>query len=150
MGPLVTREHRDKVASYVASAEQAGADVVTDGRGTPPGVDGFFLAPTLIDRVTPEMESYHNDLRAGAGDRPGWTRGGRAARQREPVRQRHRIFSDGGAARQFQFEAAGMVGINVPIPVPVAYHSLVAGRTRSSATCTCTARRASSSTRGRR
>ena len=126
MGPLVTREHRDKVASYVENAPGEGATVVVDGREGVPA-EGFFLNPSLLDDVTPEMKAYVDEI---FGPVLGVTR---VATYEEAVRLVNEspygngvaIFTrDGGAARQFQFDVqAGMVGINVPIPVPVAYYS---------------------------
>ena len=120
MGPLITREHRDKVASYIEG------DVVVDGRDSCPA-DGFFLGATLIDNVTPEMKQYRDEI---FGPVLGVTR---VQTYEEAVRLVNEnpygngtaIFTrDGGVARQFQFDAqAGMVGVNVPIPVPVAYYS---------------------------
>ena len=127
MGPLITREHRDRVATYVGSAAEQGATVVVDGRNAWFDGDGFFLGVSLLDNVTPDMDAYRDEIFGPVlsvvrcdsyaeavqliADNP-WGNG--AA-----------IFTrDGGAARQFQEEAdAGMVGINVPIPVPVGYHS---------------------------
>ena len=62
MGPLVTAEHRDKVAGYVEGASAQGATVVTDGRETAPEGDGFFLGVTLLDDVTPEMDAYKDEI----------------------------------------------------------------------------------------
>jgi malonate-semialdehyde dehydrogenase (acetylating)/methylmalonate-semialdehyde dehydrogenase len=127
MGPLVTREHRDKVASYIEGAREQGADVVADGRETAPDGDGFFLGVSLLDRVTPEMDAYKDEI---FGPVLGVTRVGtydEAVRlvNENPYGNGTAIFTrDGGVARQFQFDVqAGMVGINVPIPVPVAYYS---------------------------
>ena len=129
MGPLVTREHRDKVASYVASGEAQGATVVADGREHPlfRESDGFFLGVSLLDQVTPDDGFLsQRDLRAGAGGRArgSYTEAVQLVND-NPYGNGTAIFTrDGGAARQFQFEVeAGMVGINVPIPVPVAYYS---------------------------
>jgi malonate-semialdehyde dehydrogenase (acetylating)/methylmalonate-semialdehyde dehydrogenase len=128
MGPLVTREHRDKVASYIEKAEAAGADVVADGRqhGLADG-DGFYLGVSLIDKVTPEMESYQHEIFGPVLEvmRVGTYNDAVKLVNDNPYGNGTAIFTrDGGAARQFQFEAqAGMVGINVPIPVPVAYYS---------------------------
>src|SRR5215204_2036676 len=126
MGPLITREHRDKVASYVEKAPGEGATVVVDGREAAPD-DGFFLAPSLVDNVTPEMDNYRDEI---FGPVLGVTRVGtydEAVRlvNENPYGNGTAIFTrDGGVARRFQFEVeAGMVGINVPIPVPVAYYS---------------------------
>ena len=127
MGPLVTREHRDKVASYIDGAREQGADVVADGRDSAPDGDGFFLGVSLLDNVTPEMDAYRDEI---FGPVLGVTRVGtynEAVRlvNENPYGNGTAIFTrDGGVARQFQFDVqAGMVGINVPIPVPVAYYS---------------------------
>ena len=127
MGPLVTREHRDKVASYIDGARDQGADVVADGRESAPEGDGFFLGVSLLDNVTPEMDAYKDEI---FGPVLGVTRVGtydEAVRlvNENPYGNGTAIFTrDGGVARQFQFDVqAGMVGINVPIPVPVAFYS---------------------------
>src|SRR5882672_10546415 len=124
MGPLITREHRDKVASYIGADD--GAKVVVDGREGAPD-DGFFLAPTLLDDLRPGMKAYDDEI---FGPVLGVTRVStydEAVRlvNENPYGNGTAIFTrDGGVARQFQFEVqAGMVGINVPIPVPVAYYS---------------------------
>ena len=126
MGPLITREHRDRVASYIDSGADEGATVVVDGREGAPE-DGFFLAPSLIDRVTPEMKSYRDEI---FGPVLGVTRVDTYEEavtlvNENPYGNGTAIFTrDGGVARQFQFDVqAGMVGINVPVPVPVAYYS---------------------------
>ena len=127
MGPLVTREHRDKVASYVERAPGEGATVVVDGRENVPAGDGFFLGPSLIDNVKPDMDNYTDEI---FGPVLGVTRVDtyeEAIRlvNDNPYGNGTAIFTrDGGVARQFEFDVqAGMVGINVPIPVPVAYYS---------------------------
>jgi malonate-semialdehyde dehydrogenase (acetylating)/methylmalonate-semialdehyde dehydrogenase len=127
MGPLVTREHRDKVASYIDGARGQGAEVVADGRDSAPEGDGFFLGVSLLDNVTPEMDAYKDEI---FGPVLGVTRVGtynEAVKlvNENPYGNGTAIFTrDGGVARQFQFDVqAGMVGINVPIPVPVAYYS---------------------------
>ena len=127
MGPLVTREHRDKVAAAIGKGAEQGATVVADGRETAPEGDGFFLGVTLLDDVTTEMDCYKDEI---FGPVLGVTR---VATYDEAMRLVNdnpygngtAIFTrDGGVARQFQFDVqAGMVGINVPIPVPVAYYS---------------------------
>jgi malonate-semialdehyde dehydrogenase (acetylating)/methylmalonate-semialdehyde dehydrogenase len=129
MGPLVTREHRDKVASYLEKGAAQGADVVADGRDHPlyKESDGFFLGASLIDKVTPDMDSYRNEIFGPVLEVvrvPTYTDAVKLVNE-NPYGNGTAIFTrDGGAARQFQFEAeAGMVGINVPIPVPVAYYS---------------------------
>jgi malonate-semialdehyde dehydrogenase (acetylating) / methylmalonate-semialdehyde dehydrogenase len=128
MGPLVTGEHRDKVASYIAKAAEAGADVVADGRRHElADDDGFYLGVSLIDRVTPDMENYQNEIFGPVLEvmRVGSYTDAVKLVNDNPYGNGTAIFTrDGGAARQFQFEAqVGMVGINVPIPVPVAYYS---------------------------
>jgi len=127
MGPLVTREHRDKVASYLESGPAQGATLVADGRETAPEGDGFFLGVSLLDDVTPEMDAYKDEI---FGPVLGVTRVDtydEALRMvnENPYGNGTAIFTrDGGVARQFQFDVqVGMVGINVPIPVPVAYYS---------------------------
>jgi malonate-semialdehyde dehydrogenase (acetylating) / methylmalonate-semialdehyde dehydrogenase len=127
MGPLITREHRDKVASYLDSGREQGATLVADGRETSPDGDGFFLGVSLMDNVTPEMDAYKDEIfgpvlvvtRVDTYDE--------AVKlvNENPYGNGTAIFTrDGGVARQFQFDVqAGMVGINVPIPVPVAYYS---------------------------
>ncbi|MDQ2964885.1 MAG: CoA-acylating methylmalonate-semialdehyde dehydrogenase [Chloroflexota bacterium] len=128
MGPLVTREHRDKVASYIESGKSQGASVVADGRDHPLfRGEGFFLGLSLLDNVTPEMDSYKNEIFGPVLEvvRVPTYRDAVQLVNDNPYGNGAAIFTrDGGAARQFQFEAeAGMVGINVPIPVPVAYYS---------------------------
>jgi malonate-semialdehyde dehydrogenase (acetylating) / methylmalonate-semialdehyde dehydrogenase len=127
MGPLITREHRDKVASYIDSGREQGARVVADGRETAPDGDGFFLGVSLLDDVTPEMDAYKDEI---FGPVLGVTRVDTYDEALQLVNENPygngtAIFTrDGGVARQFQFDVqAGMVGINVPIPVPVAYYS---------------------------
>jgi malonate-semialdehyde dehydrogenase (acetylating)/methylmalonate-semialdehyde dehydrogenase len=127
MGPLVTREHRDKVAAYIDSGQAQGARVVADGRELEIDGDGFFLGVSLLDDVTPEMDCYRDEIfgpvlsvvRAKTYDEA------LGLVNDNPYGNGTAIFTrDGGVARQFQFDAnAGMVGINVPIPVPVAYYS---------------------------
>ncbi|HET7676558.1 MAG TPA: CoA-acylating methylmalonate-semialdehyde dehydrogenase [Candidatus Limnocylindrales bacterium] len=129
MGPLVTRQHRDKVASYLDSAREQGAEVVADGREHTlyRESDGFFLGVSLVDDVTPEMDCYRDEIfgpvltvvRVKSYDEAV------GLINDNPYGNGTAIFTrDGGAARQFQFDVnVGMVGVNVPIPVPVAYYS---------------------------
>ncbi|MGK5552344.1 CoA-acylating methylmalonate-semialdehyde dehydrogenase [Actinomadura kijaniata] len=130
MGPLVTREHRDKVASYLDSGVAQGATLAVDGRETEilgGGGDGFWLGPTVLDHVTPEMDAYRDEIfgpvlsvvRVASYDEAMKLIGD------NPYGNGTAIFTnDGGAARRFQNEVeVGMVGINVPIPVPMAYYS---------------------------
>ena len=129
MGPLVTGVHRDKVASYLDSAAEQGATVVTDGREHPlyRGSDGFFLGVSLIDDVTPAMDAYKEEIFGPILTVTRVTTYEEAVRliNDNPYGNGTAIFTrDGGAARQFQFEVnVGMVGINVPVPVPVSYYS---------------------------
>jgi malonate-semialdehyde dehydrogenase (acetylating)/methylmalonate-semialdehyde dehydrogenase len=127
MGPLVTREHRDKVASYLESGPAQGATLVADGRETAPEGNGFFLGVSLLDDVTTEMDAYKDEI---FGPVLGITRVETYDEalhmvNENPYGNGTAIFTrDGGVARQFQFDVqVGMVGINVPIPVPVAYYS---------------------------
>jgi len=128
MGPLVTREHRDKVASYLDSGADQGATVVRDGREDPVYErDGFFLGVSLLDHVTTEMDAYRDEIFGPVLSVMRVDTYDEAVRlvNDNPYGNGVAIFTrDGGAARRFQFEIdAGMVGVNVPIPVPVAYYS---------------------------
>ncbi|MEL6890513.1 MAG: CoA-acylating methylmalonate-semialdehyde dehydrogenase, partial [Actinomycetota bacterium] len=127
MGPLITREHRDRVAGYVETGAGEGATVVVDGREQHFDGDGFFLGVSLLDHVSPQMTVYRDEIfgpvlcvvRADS-----FTEGTQLIKDC-PWGNGTAIFTrDGGAARRFQSEAdAGMVGVNVPIPVPVGYYS---------------------------
>ncbi|RIH89920.1 putative 3-oxopropanoate dehydrogenase [Meiothermus luteus] len=128
MGPLVTREHRDKVASYIENAPKEGATVVVDGRQDPIAKrEGFFLGVSLLDHVKPGMKCYDEEIFGPVLSVVRVKTYEEAVRliNEHPYGNGTAIFTrDGGAARQFQFDVeAGMVGINVPIPVPVAYYS---------------------------
>ena len=127
MGPLITGEHRDKVAGYIAAGASSGAAVVVDGREADVPSEGFFLGTTLLDKVTPDMEVYRDEIfgpvlcvvRAETYDEAVELINANQFANGVAIFTR-----DGGAARQFQFDIeVGMVGINVPIPVPVAYYS---------------------------
>jgi malonate-semialdehyde dehydrogenase (acetylating)/methylmalonate-semialdehyde dehydrogenase len=127
MGPLITREHRDKVASYVDGAAAEGATVVADGREQRFDGDGFFLGVSLVDHVQPGMKVYEDEIFGPVLSvvRVDSYEQALALVNDSPYGNGTAIFTrDGGAARQFQFDAnCGMVGVNVPIPVPVAYYS---------------------------
>lgn len=127
MGPLITEEARDRVASYIQAGADAGATLVVDGREKNFDNGGFFLGASVIDNVTTDMSVYQDEIfgpvlsvvRVETFDeaidmieKNQWGNG-------------TALFTrDGGAARRFQHEVeAGMVGINVPVPVPVGYHS---------------------------
>ena len=130
MGPLITREHRDKVASYLDSGVSQGATLRADGREHvlyDEKGGGFYLGVSLLDNVTPEMECYRNEI-FGPVLEVVRTHDYPEALQIVNDNQYGNgtaIFTrDGGAARQYQFDVnVGMIGINVPIPVPVAYYS---------------------------
>lgn len=128
MGPLITREHRDRVASYVAHATEEGATVALDGRADAvSNREGFFLGASLLDHVRPGMKCYDDEIFGPVLAIARVDTYEQAVRliNENPYGNGVAIFTrDGGAARQFQFDVeAGMVGINVPIPVPVAYYS---------------------------
>ncbi|HEX3683422.1 MAG TPA: CoA-acylating methylmalonate-semialdehyde dehydrogenase [Bryobacteraceae bacterium] len=128
MGPLITREHRDRVASYLDEAAAEGARVAVDGREQPISKRaGFFLAPSLLDDVRPGMRCYDDEIFGPVLSVVRVDTYTDALRiiQENPYGNGTAIFTrDGGAARQFQFDVeVGMVGINVPIPVPMAYYS---------------------------
>ncbi len=128
MGPLITREHRDRVASYLSSATEQGASVVVDGREHERyRGPGFFLGPSLIDRVSPQMDCYRDEIFGPVLSvvRVGSYQEAIDLVNANPWGNGAAIFTrDGGAARRFQYEVqAGMVGINIPIPVPVGYFS---------------------------
>ena len=126
MGPLISREHRDRVAGYLA--EPGDAEVVVDGRDAPVSAGpGFFLGASLVDKVSPGSPLYTDEIfgpvlsvvRVDSYDEA------LALVNDNPYGNGTAIFTrDGGAARRFQYDVlCGMVGVNVPVPVPVAYHS---------------------------
>ena len=127
MGPLVTREHRDKVASYLDSGPEQGATLVADGRESAPSNGGFFLGVSLLDNVTPEMDAYRDEIFGpvlSVVRVPTYDDALRLVNDNQYGNGVALFTRDGGVARQFQFDVnVGMVGINVPIPVPVAYYS---------------------------
>jgi malonate-semialdehyde dehydrogenase (acetylating)/methylmalonate-semialdehyde dehydrogenase len=129
MGPLVTLQHRDKVASYIEIAERDGATVVADGRDVNPDGDanGFWLGPTLLDQVPTTSRAYIDEIfgpvlavvRVASYDEGVKLINSGAFGNGTAI-----FTNDGGAARRFQKEIqVGMIGINVPIPVPVATFS---------------------------
>ena len=126
MGPLVTGQHRDKVASYIEKGKAEGAKAVLDG-AIPPVKEGFFLGTSLFDHVKPEMSVYKDEIFGPVlvVVRVKSLEDAIALINRNPYANGTAIFTEsGGAARRFENEVqVGMVGINVPIPVPVAYHS---------------------------
>lgn len=128
-GPVITQAHKDKVNGFIESAKSQGADIVVDGRNPEVSgfADGFFVGATLIDKVTPEMDSYQAEIFGPV------LQVIRVKTMQEAMQliDDHEygngtcIFTrDGEAARYFADNIqVGMVGINVPLPVPVAYHS---------------------------
>jgi malonate-semialdehyde dehydrogenase (acetylating)/methylmalonate-semialdehyde dehydrogenase len=128
MGPLITREHRDRVAGHLETAVQEGARLAIDGRLDPATqTGGFFLGPSLIDNVRPGMHCYDTEI---FGPVLSVVRVDTYAEALSLINENAygngtAIFTqNGAAARQFQFDVeVGMVGINVPIPVPVSYYS---------------------------
>ena len=133
MGPLITAAHRDKVAGYVDVAAADGAAVVVDGRLAPGSdvvdgdPDGFWLLPTLIDRVPTTSTAYTEEIFGpvlSVVRVSGYEEGLELINSGQFGNGTAIFTNDGGAARRFQREVqVGMVGVNVPIPVPVAYHS---------------------------
>lgn len=127
MGPLITREHRDKVASYVTGAAAEGATVVVDGTQRAFESDGFFVGVSLLDHVKPGMKAYDDEIfgpvlsvvRVENYDEAVALVNGNAFGNGVAIFTR-----DGGAARQFEIDVeVGMVGVNVPIPVPIGAYS---------------------------
>jgi malonate-semialdehyde dehydrogenase (acetylating)/methylmalonate-semialdehyde dehydrogenase len=129
MGPLITKEHRDKVSAYIELAGADGAKVVVDGRGVKVDgeADGFWLGPTLIDAVPTDSKVYLDEIFGPVLSivRVKSYEEGIALINSSQYGNGSAIFTnDGGAARRFQREVqTGMVGINVPIPVPIGYYS---------------------------
>ena len=127
MGPLVTKVHRDKVASYIDAGVKEGATLVVDGRTVNPGGEGFWLGPTLFDHVTTKMSIYNEEIfgpvlsviRVKSYDEAL-----KLVNDHKYGNGTAIFTNDGGAARRYQNEVeVGMVGVNVPIPVPMAYFS---------------------------
>ncbi|MDG1199721.1 MAG: CoA-acylating methylmalonate-semialdehyde dehydrogenase [Porticoccaceae bacterium] len=128
-GPVITEQHQQKVFGYIDSAEQQGADIVVDGRN--PSIygyeNGFYVGGTLIDRVTPEMDSYNAEIFGPVLQvvRVDSMQAAMDLIDNHEYGNGTCIFTrDGEAARYFSDHIqVGMVGINIPLPVPVAYHS---------------------------
>jgi malonate-semialdehyde dehydrogenase (acetylating)/methylmalonate-semialdehyde dehydrogenase len=129
MGPLVTKEHRDKVAGYVDAGEVAGASLLEDGRPlrVPGHEEGFFIGPTLFDNVNTDMSIYTDEIFGPVLSvvRTEHYEDAIKMVNENPYGNGTAVFTnDGGTARKFQNEIqVGMVGINVPIPVPLAFYS---------------------------
>ncbi|MDQ1130505.1 CoA-acylating methylmalonate-semialdehyde dehydrogenase [Microbacterium sp. SORGH_AS_0888] len=127
MGPLITREHRDKVASYVAGAAAEGATVVVDGTEAEFAGDGFFLGTSLVDHVRPGMKVYDEEIFGPVLSvvRVASYEEAVALINANPFANGTAIFTrDGRTARSFEVDIeVGMVGVNVPIPVPIGAYS---------------------------
>ena len=127
MGPLVTCQHRDKVASYIEQGVKEGAKLVVDARKQSMPKEGFYLGTSLFDQVTPDMEIYKNEIFGPVLVvlRKNSLEEAIELINNNPYANGTAIFTEsGGAARRFAAEIqVGMVGINVPIPVPVAFYS---------------------------
>jgi malonate-semialdehyde dehydrogenase (acetylating)/methylmalonate-semialdehyde dehydrogenase len=129
MGPIVTREARDRIAGYVESGARQGAHVAVDGRGlvVPGHEDGFFIGPSVLDHVTPDMDAYRDEIFGPVLSvvRADTVEDAIALINANPYGNGTAVFtSSGAAARRFQREVTvGMIGVNVPIPVPMAYYS---------------------------
>ena len=129
MGPLVTKEHREKVMNYIQMAEDEGSRLVVDGRDfvLDGHEDGYFLGGSLVDNVKPDMQSYQEEIFGPVLQimRVGSFEEGAALATDHPYGNGTSIFTkNGSAARTFADKVeVGMVGINVPIPVPLAFHS---------------------------
>ena len=123
MGPLFTAEHRERVASYIAGAEDEGATVVVDGRSQQFDSNGFFIGVSLVDHVKPGMKVYDDEIFGpvlSVVRVDTYSDAVRLVNDNEFGNGTAIFTRDGGAARQFEFDVeAGMVGVNVPIPVPV-------------------------------
>jgi len=128
MGPLVTKEHLEKVRGYVDLGEQEGATLAVDGRKRDfPGSNGYFLGGTLFDHVTPEMRIYKEEIFGPVlcvVRVPDYDSAVELINEHEFGNGTAIFTRDGDAARQFSTDIqVGMVGINVPIPVPMSFHS---------------------------
>ena len=127
MGPLVTKAHRDKVASYIEAGVNEGATLVMDGRSVNAGGDGFWLGPTLFDNLKTSMNIYTEEIFGpvlGVIRVKSYDEALKLVNDHKYGNGTAIFTNDGGAARRYQNEVeVGMVGINVPIPVPMAYYS---------------------------
>ncbi len=130
MGPLISAAAKERVEDYIAQGAAVGAEIVVDGRSfrPPQGYeDGYFVGPTLIDRVTPDMSIWRDEIFGpvlSIARQPDYAHALNLIHA-HPYANGVAIFTrDGDAARSFAYEVeVGMVGINVPIPVPMAFHS---------------------------
>jgi malonate-semialdehyde dehydrogenase (acetylating)/methylmalonate-semialdehyde dehydrogenase len=129
MGPIVTRESRDRIVGLIDSGERQGGKVLVDGRGlvVPDHEQGFFVGPTVIDQVTTDMDCYTNEIFGPVLSvlRSDTVESAIDMINANPYGNGTAVFTNsGGAARAFvRGVNVGMVGVNVPVPVPMAYHS---------------------------
>jgi len=129
MGPVVTREARERILGYIGSGEAQGADLVVDGRDlvVEGHEEGFFVGPTVLDHVTAQMDAYRDEIFGPVlvVTRVDTLDEAIALINANPYGNGTAVFtSSGESARRFQREVTvGMIGVNVPIPVPMAYHS---------------------------
>jgi malonate-semialdehyde dehydrogenase (acetylating)/methylmalonate-semialdehyde dehydrogenase len=129
MGPLVTKQHYDKVRGYVDIGVKEGAELAVDGRGLKlQGYEkGYFLGPCLFDKVTPQMRIYKEEIFGPVLSMvriPDFAAGVKLINDHEFGNGTAIFTRDGDAAREFAASIqVGMVGVNVPIPVPMAFHS---------------------------
>jgi len=129
MGPIVTQASKERIVSLVTSGEEAGAKVVVDGRGlvVPGHEKGFFVGPTLVDQVQPDMELYRQEIFGPVLSvmRAGTVEEAIDLINANPYGNGTAIFTNhGGAVRTFtRGVKVGMIGVNVPVPVPLAFHS---------------------------
>jgi malonate-semialdehyde dehydrogenase (acetylating)/methylmalonate-semialdehyde dehydrogenase len=128
-GPVVTQQHKERVEGWIQTAVDEGSELVVDGRGfqLQGHEKGFFIGPTLLDRVTPEMRSYQEEIFGPVLQivrAPDFETAVRLPSQHQYGNGVAIFTRNGHAAREFASRVnVGMVGVNVPIPVPVAYHS---------------------------
>ena len=129
MGPLITKQHLDKVRGYIDQGEREGAELVVDGRQFKMQgyEDGFFIGGTLFDRVTPEMTIWKEEIFGpvlSVVRAPDYKTAAGIINAHDFANGTSIFTRDGDAARDFAHEIqVGMVGINIPIPVPMAFHS---------------------------
>jgi malonate-semialdehyde dehydrogenase (acetylating) / methylmalonate-semialdehyde dehydrogenase len=129
MGPIVTQASKDRIVSLVTSGEESGAKVVVDGRDlvVPGHEKGFFVGPTLVDQVRPDMEIYREEIFGPVLSvmRAGTVEEAIDLINANPYGNGTAIFTNhGGAVRTFtRGVKVGMIGVNVPVPVPLAFHS---------------------------
>jgi len=127
MGPVITAQARDRIVGYIAQGVEAGAEPVVDGRRLEKQGDGFWIGPTLFDKVTPDMSIYRDEIFGPvlAVVRVETLDDAITLVNANPYANGTAIFTGSGqAARIFKRHVqVGMIGINIPIPVPMAFYS---------------------------